>query len=350
VFFDLKDEEQDAILPTFMMLFKQNIPLEDGMRVSVTCRPAIHPRTGKFSLNIDHIEAKGEGSLKRAFELLKQKLGAEGLFHDSRKRVLPTYPSSVGVISSEGAAGFGDFMRIAGQRLPGVAFTLAHVAVQGVNAESDIVYAFDYLNSHYELDVIVLIRGGGSMEDLHAFNSEPVARAITRSKVPVLVGVGHEQDVTIADFVADVRAATPSNAAQLLLPTKEEVWELVENRVQRGQYLVSVRLQDITQRTSYAVERMHQHITIHIQQVLTYTNHMIEKTGSKVASRIESLLVYTAQLARTVTAVSPQATLQRGYSIARTTGGKVVRSGHDVQKGDMIITQLATDSLTSIIQ
>jgi exodeoxyribonuclease VII large subunit len=327
VFFDLKDEEQESRLSCFMMLFKQNIPLEDGMRVSLTCRPTIHSKSGKFSLTVERIEAKGEGSIKRAFELLKQKLEAEGLFASERKRLLPQFPHRVGIISSDSAAGYGDFMRIISTRLPGVEFLLANVTVQGNEAEQDICFAFDHLNSHYNLDVIVLVRGGGSIEDLHAFNTESVARAIVRSKVPVLVGVGHEKDITIADFCADVRASTPSNAAHLLLPTTEEVWELVSQRLQSGKHLVGKLLISLTERSVGTVERLQ----------------------NQLQTRIQHLRVYVDQLARTVTAVSPQETLKRGYSITRTTRGSLVRKAADVAHGEIITTQTAFDTLTSTI-
>ncbi|HSI20726.1 MAG TPA: exodeoxyribonuclease VII large subunit [Verrucomicrobiae bacterium] len=328
VFFDIKDEEHDARLGCFMMLFKQNVPLEDGMRVSLTCRPNIHLKSGKFSLTVERIEPKGEGSIKRAYELLKQKLEAEGLFAESRKRPLPRFPRKIGIISSAGAAGYGDFMRIAGERLCCVDFVFANVAVQGIEAEDDIAFAFDHLNSHYDLDTIVLVRGGGSIEDLHAFNSERVARAIVRSKAPVIVGVGHEKDITIADYCADVRAATPSNAAQLLIPTTEDVVELVVRLTQSGRRLVERAITYANERVVGVVERMHQQLLF----------------------RIQSRTQYIEQLTRTITALSPQTTLERGYSITCIEGGGTVRKAADVQKGDTLITRFLKDSITSQVQ
>jgi exodeoxyribonuclease VII large subunit len=328
VFFDIKDETEEARLNCFMMLHNQTIPLEDGMRVVITGKPSIHSKSGKFSITAQRIEAKGEGSLKRAFELLKEKLFQEGLFATERKRLLPRFPQQIGIISSADAAGYGDFIRIAKSRLPGTQFTFINVAVQGKDAESEICFAFDYLNSHYTLDAIVLVRGGGSMEDLHAFNSEPVARAIVRSKVPVLVGVGHERDITIADFCADVRAATPSNAAQLLLPTLEEVRDLVIQLTQDGRRLVE------------------QAITLQKEQVL----HQIERMQSQLTFQLVHTRQRVEALRSTIDAVSPQQTLQRGYSITWKKDGTVVRSAKDVQKGDEVKTQLCTETIHSIIQ
>jgi exodeoxyribonuclease VII large subunit len=327
VFFDLKDETHDARLGCFMMLFKQNVPVEDGMRVKVLCRPTIHSKSGKFSLTVERIEPVGEGSLKRAFELLKKKLEAEGLFSPARKRPLPKYPERVGVISSSSAAGYGDFMRIAGQRLPSTSFLLANVTVQGSEAEEDICFAFDYLNSYYDLDCIVLVRGGGSMEDLHAFNSEQVARAIVRSKAPVIVGVGHERDETIADYCADLRAATPSNAAQLLLPTAENVLQKVAALTSQGRRLVERRVSMAREKTAQAVERGHQVIYL----------------------RLRSAQQYVQQLTRTLDALSPEATLQRGYSITWTEAQAVMRDPAMVKTGDKITTQAAGGTVTSTI-
>lgn len=327
VFFDLKDEEAEARLSCFMMLHQQNIPIEDGMRIVVHARPTIFSKSGKFSLTVQRIEPKGEGSVKRAFDLLKAKLEKEGLFSEGRKRTLPAFPERVGIISSSDAAGFGDFMRIANSRLPGVEFLMVNVAVQGKDAETEIPAAFDLLNTVANLDVIVLIRGGGSMEDLHAFNSEVVARAIVRSKAPVLVGVGHERDVTIADYCADVRAATPSNAAQLLLPSKEEVEELVFRLTSGGHQRIQNYLMLTKQKVAHSLSAMQEqlHFTVRYQQ-----------------ERVKRLLT-------TIEALSPKSILARGYSITRNAKGEVVHTRGDVQAGETIHTRLASGEIESTI-
>ena len=327
VFFDLKDEEADARLSCFMMAHSLTIPLEDGMRVVVTGRPGIHTKSGKFSITVQRIEPKGEGSVKRAFELLKKKLESEGLFDIQRKRQLPRFPQRIGVISSADAAGYGDFMRIAESRLKGVEYIFAHCAVQGREAEEEICFAFDHLNSQYQLDVIVLVRGGGSMEDLHAFNSEPVARAIVRSKTPVVVGVGHERDVTIADFCADVRAATPSNAAQLVLPTTEEVITLTESLVQDGHRRVESRVTALRERSISSVYAIHERLGF------------IIKTKRQA---VESLV-------RTITAISPEETLRRGYSITWQEDGTLLRTPAQAVAGSALTTQLAEGTVHSVI-
>jgi len=347
VFFDLKDEEEEARLSCFMMLHQQTVPLEDGMRVVVRARPTIFTKSGKFSLTVQRIEPKGEGSVRRAFELLKAKLEKEGLFAAERKRALPLYPQKVGIVSSANAAGFGDFMRIARDRLPGVQFILANVAVQGVDAEDEVCFGLDYLNSHYALDAIVVIRGGGSMEDLHAFNSEVVARAIVRSKVPVVVGIGHERDITIADYCADVRAATPSNAAQLLVPTKEEVWHQVEELTTAGHYAVESTIWAQRQQVVYQIEHMHTHLERLIQGFRTNTIHCLEEMHTKVQFRLQSMRQRVQHYAKTIDVLSPLRTLERGYSITCTAEGEVVRSVHQVKPGETLTTRLSDGTLTS---
>src|SRR3989344_3282465 len=183
VFFDLKDEKVESKVGCFMMAFKLKTPLEDGMKVRVIGTPKVHEKSGQFRITVEQVELVGEGALKRAFELLKKKLAGEGLFADERKRPIPRFPERIGVIASRESAAFGDFKY--------------------------------FQTAKPRPDVLVLMRGAGSLEDLQAFNSEEVAYAIFGSKIPVVVGVGHERDESIADYVADLRASTPSNAAEL---------------------------------------------------------------------------------------------------------------------------------------
>lgn len=327
VFFDLKDEQEDARIACFAMTYQLSSPLEDGMRVVVTGKPGLYQKSGQFRLSVLKAEPVGEGSLKRAFELLKKKLELEGLFSPVRKRKLPRYVNKVGIISSSEAAGFGDFYRIAWQRLPGVAYYLANVSVQGVDAEKEIITAFDHLNENYDLDAIVLIRGGGSMEDLHAFNSELVARAIVRSKAPVIVGVGHEKDVTIADFCSDVRAATPSNAAQILLPTKEETLAYAERLTSQGQRTVEQRIKIINEKNQNRVSRFY--------QILQYV--VSQKRG-----QVDSLI-------KLISSLSPQTVLARGYTITTDLNGTVIKSVKGVETSSTIVTRFLDGKVISLV-
>jgi exodeoxyribonuclease VII large subunit len=327
VFFDLKDVQGDARLGCFMMAYQQNMPVEDGMRIVVHATAGLYVKSGQFRLSVQRIELKGEGTLKRSFELLKAKLEAEGLFSPDRKRLIPAYPTTIGVISSEEAAGFGDFMRIAKQRSCGLRFVLAHVAVQGVQAESEICQAFEYLNGYKNPDVIVLIRGGGSMEDLHAFNSEAVARAIVRSKAPVVVGVGHERDVTIADFCADLRAATPSNAAQLAVPDRNEIAQMLKARAVERKHRITSLLNSYRHGVMQSIQGM---------------NHEVHYGLQAIRARVQASL-------GTIEALAPERVLARGYSITCTLDGKPITSVKGLAVGSDITTRLADGSFTSRI-
>ncbi|MEO5499475.1 MAG: exodeoxyribonuclease VII large subunit, partial [Candidatus Saccharimonadales bacterium] len=221
VFFDIKDES--GILNCFMMAFQLRVPVEDGMKVRITARPKVTDK-GRFSLTVRDIKPVGEGSLKRSFDLLKAKLDKEGLFVAERKRQLPYLPSRIGVISSTSAAGYADFVKIISERWGGIELVIAHTQVQGIDAPRQIVRALTHFNEMADpVEAIAIIRGGGSADDLSAFNDEPLVRAIAASRIPTIVGVGHEIDTSLADLAADARAATPSNAAQLLVPDKQEI-------------------------------------------------------------------------------------------------------------------------------
>lgn len=293
VFFDLKDS--DASVGCFMMLFQLRTPIEDGMKVVVTATPKLTP-WGKFSLTVQSIRPSGEGSLKKSFELLRTKLANEGLFDPSRKRMLPAQPSRIGVISSQQAAGYGDFMKILNDRWGGVHIEVAQVQVQGEAAPEQMIRALRYFNGQAEPpEVIVLIRGGGSADDLAAYNDELLVREIAASRVPTLVGVGHEVDVSLADMVADVRGATPSNAAQLLVPDRQEVVRRTQEQV-RALLPVAIRAID-DQRQA-------------VRDSLASTLDVIEQRHAQHAQRLETVRQVLAEL-------DPGKVLARGYALVR---------------------------------
>lgn len=300
VFFDLKDES--GTLSCFMMLFALRIPLEDGMRVRVVAQPKL-TQWGKFSLTVREVQPIGEGSLKRAFVLLQAKLEKEGLFDESRKRALPRMPVRIGVISSTAAAGYADFIKILNERWGGVEVCVANVTVQGMSAPLQIVRAIDYFNQLAELpDVLVIIRGGGSLDDLSAFNDEPLVRAIAGSRVPVLTGIGHEVDTSLADLAADVRAATPSNAAQILVPDRSEIATVVERDVVRMIRRYELRLNTLRQDTEDAMSIMVRQLGTRFEQLRRQAQHS------------------TALLKQ----LDPRAVLSRGYSLMRDRAGTII--------------------------
>jgi exodeoxyribonuclease VII large subunit len=311
VFFDLKDD--GAILPCFMMAFALNFPIEDGMKVRVLVESSLTAK-GRFSLTVRQIQPIGEGSLKKAFELLKKKLSSEDLFDVERKRTLPEYPSKIGVVSSSGAAGWADFSKILNERWGGLEVELADVTVQGLSAPGEVVKAIEHFNSTAELpDVLVVIRGGGSADDLAAFSSEEVVRAVAASRVPTVLGIGHETDQSLAELAADVVASTPSNAAQLVVPDKKDFVKNLEGNKSQMQTLVN-----------HAIE-------IRGNEVESINQSVQQGLKDYISSLSEGIRVFSKVLKQ----VDPQAALQRGYSITRS-GSKILSSVKDVKMGENI--------------
>lgn len=306
VFFDLKDVT--GTLGCFMMVFQLRQPLEDGMRVRVVATPKL-TAWGKFSLTVRDIQPVGEGSLKRAFELLKAKLDAEGLFAPERKRLLPSMPTRIAVISSTQAAGYADFVRILNERWGGMRVAVAHVQVQGMEAPKQIVRALQYFNEQEELpEIIVIIRGGGSADDLSAFNDEPLVRAIAASRVPTVVGVGHEVDESLADLAADVRAATPSHAAQLVVPDRHDILRAARRDVVR----IASSVESAISELSSSVQSMVSDALVRVE------DHCGRVTESLTAART------------VLEAYNPQAVLARGYAIVR--GAVTVGSSIEIEQ------------------
>jgi exodeoxyribonuclease VII large subunit len=293
VFFDIKDDKTSV--GCFMMAFWLRVPIEDGMRVVVSATPKLTP-WGKFSLTVKSVRPVGEGDIKKSLELLKAKFEKEGLFAQERKRALPSAPQHVGVISSTQAAGYGDFVKILNDRWGGVKVDVAHVQVQGSVAAEQITKAVEYFNQLEKLpEVLIIIRGGGSADDLAVFNDEPLARAIATSRVPTLVGVGHEMDNTIADMVADVRAATPTNAAQILVPDRRDIIRQVQGQVRQVVPVVVGQIDNLRQQT---------------KDSLWTAFDRIEDKMDRFEDRLCSLNSVLAQL-------NPNSILKRGYSILR---------------------------------
>lgn len=243
VFFDLKDEE--SVLGCFMTVWQLRFPLEDGMKVIAQVKPKL-TNWGKFSLTVEKITPKGEGSLKESLEILKEKLTREGLFDENRKRRIPQDLQKVAVISSTQAAGYADFIKIINERWGGLKIIVAHTQVQGMAASDQIIRAIDFLNSQSELpDVIAIIRGGGSADDLAVFNDEKLVRAVANSRVPIITGIGHEIDQSLCDLAADFAASTPSNVAQILTPNKFDEMRFLRSKILRTNDLLLSKIAEL---------------------------------------------------------------------------------------------------------
>lgn len=291
VFFDLKDDE--SVLNCFMPLSMLRMELQDGMKVAVVARPNV-TKWGRFSLTVRTIRPIGEGSIKKAFELLKKKLVAEGLCDAARKRPLPELPQHIGVISSVDAAGYKDFIKIISARMGGLVIDVISTQVQGSGAADQIIAAIRQFNEMSNPpEVIAILRGGGSRDDLAVFDDEKLVRVTAASRIPIITGVGHEIDTTLIDLVADVRASTPSNAAELLVPDRREL--IAEARGKLTQMIDALDRQLLSQQ--------HQLEDLASRMVLLVDKHLTDYRRQVLATE------------QTLRAYDPRAVLKRGYAI-----------------------------------
>ncbi len=318
----------------------------NGMRVIAAGRITVFPRDGQYQLYCVRLTPEGVGDLHLAFEQLKERLAREGLFDPAHKRPLPRFPSTVALITSPAGAAVRDMVRILGARWPLVRIRVLPVRVQGEGAAEEIAAALQWANENRVADVIITGRGGGSMEDLWAFNEEVVARAIYRSQIPVISAVGHEPDVTIADFVADLRAATPSNAAELAVPDQNEIYGALLGDGGRLRGAITFRLDRYRQALDrLATSRPMREPASYWKDkrlLLDYQSRQLCHGFERcLAGRREEL----ARLSAALDAMSPLRVLARGYAVARGEGGQVVSSVEQVRTGERLELTLSDGTL-----
>lgn len=391
LYFSLKDARCQVRCAMFRM---QNRHLDfepaNGMQVLAQVRVSLYPERGEFQLIVQYLEEAGAGALRRAFEALKRRLADEGLFDAAAKKPLPKVPARIGILTSPTGAALRDILTVMRRRFPGVHAILYPVPVQGEGAASRIAQMLDRASARSECDVLVLARGGGSLEDLWCFNEEPVARAIHRCPIPIVTGIGHETDLTIADLVADRRAPTPSVAAELATPDAMQ-WrgELERARLRLGRlmrrrieerraqvkWLVRTlpdpqrRLQDLSQRLDALLARAFRaarqaaggkHDALRVLSSRLYRQapatvvraHRIRaevlraRLRRSMQHRIETRRAQLRALERALAAVGPQQTLDRGYAIvSRSRDGAVLRDASQVESGERIEARLARGTL-----
>lgn len=300
VFFDLKESDEanqstaSQSVSCFIPLVRLNFPLADGMRVRLRATPRL-TRSGRFSLTVDRVLPLGEGSLQKSLLLLREKLTKLGLFDPARKRPLPATIQRIGVISSVNAAGYADFLKILGARWGGMQIFTANVQVQGLAAPEQVIRALDYFNQSLEVDVIAILRGGGSADDLSAFNDEALVRAVAASRIPIIAGIGHEVDESLVDLAADVRASTPSNAAELLTPDKRVVAAQVSEQL----------------------ERVYRTLTDYLTESHDALATDLERTSTQVLQHIQTTETRLADKRRLLDSLNPERVLRRGYAVLR---------------------------------
>lgn len=314
---------------------------ENGMKVVVTGRITVFPRDGAYQLYCNGLTPEGVGDLAVAFEQLKAKLHGEGLFDPSHKKPLPQYPQRIAIITSSAGAAVHDMIRILRRRYPIAKVILLPVRVQGLEAPPEIAGAIRYANRWKVADVLITGRGGGSMEDLWAFNDERVARAIYESDLPVISAVGHEPDVTIADFVADARASTPSNAAEIAVPDQGELLRWLRGAESRLAQCQAARLETLRKRLeTLAAKRVMTNHLAYVQdkrmELLHVQQRLADLSGAQLARKRQRF----SALAASLDAMSPLKVLGRGYAVARKESGGILKSFRDVSPGEFVSVTL----------
>ena len=398
IYFSLKDSHAQVRCAMFRNA-NRALPFkpEDGMQVLVRARVGVYEPRGEYQLTVEHMEEAGVGALQRKFEALKQKLNQEGLFDHEQKQTLPAYPQTVSIVTSATGAALRDILSVLKRRYPLLVIRIYAVAVQGDESATEIVNALDEINKHQQSDVIILARGGGSIEDLWSFNEEKVARAIFASEIPIVSGVGHETDFTIADFVADVRAPTPSAAAELITPNQEELFENFAQFQNTFVYFMQDLLSNFNQAVDWLTQRLeylHPKQTIvrqqeYLNELQRRANSAIELTFSKQNNALDKLQIRLESkspqnrvsqarlrlqqlqkqiyanmglklqqkqhsllsLTRTLDAISPLNTLARGYAIAtHQPTGQILLDVAQVASKDSISIKLAKGSISAMVE
>ena len=397
IYFSLKDSGAQVRCAMFKSR-KNSLKFKpgNGQQVQIRGKVSLYQPRGDYQLIADRMEEAGDGALQRQFEMLKSKLASEGLFDEDYKQDIPELPECIGVITSNTGAAIHDVLSVIERRFPSIPVQLYSVPVQGEAAAPAICRALERVEEQAECDVILLVRGGGSLEDLWAFNEESVAHAIYDCPIPVVSGIGHEVDVTIADFVADIRAATPTAAAETVTPDQsswrqsmeyyqQRLQQLIEEKIQRRnetlgwlskrlsqQHPVAVvqrlsqRLDDVEQRLNYSWRYNLQQQQNRFQQLrarllavspellLSNYQHRLQILGQNLHHQIQQMLEHQkARLqnnARTLNAISPLNTLERGYSITSNNQGKTITHSNQISIGDEIQTRLHKGQIISQIR
>jgi exodeoxyribonuclease VII large subunit len=322
----------------------------DGLHVLVRARVGLYEPRGEYQLVVEHLEEAGEGALRRRFEELKARLAAEGLFDAAAKRAPPRLPRRIGVVTSPTGAAIRDILHVLARRFPAVPVLVYPVPVQGAGAAADIAAALRLASARAETDVLILARGGGSLEDLWSFNEEVVARAIRACRIPVITGVGHEVDTTIADFAADLRAPTPSGAAELAVPDRLEWLRALAHTRSRLANAWARGAGGRRERLDWLARRLE---LMHPRTRLAARAQRLDELEARLTRALRRELADAgrrlAGAARTLHAVSPLATLERGYAIVATAEGQVVRSAADAAVGTPIEARTASGTLLATV-
>ncbi len=336
LYFSLKDEDGQirAVMFRSRAQTLKFMP-ESGMKVVVHGSVTVYPRDGSYQLYVSSMQPDGIGALYLAYEQLKERLALEGLFDAEHKLALPAYPRRIGVITSPTGAAIRDIINVSGRRYPNADLYIYPALVQGAGAEESLISALDYLDKSRLCDVIIIGRGGGSIEDLWAFNSETLARRIYAATTPIISAVGHETDFTICDFVADMRAPTPSAAAEIAVPDKRDLLMRIDSYNERLVKGLERKVERASEKLRNLEQRVDKRVLLERINALRESARVYgDKSSVLVSNKIAILRENLGKNAGKANALSPLATLDRGYSIAQNQSGKIIKSTSELKPGD----------------
>jgi len=349
IFLTIKDNAATVEVFGTIYNISNHRELEEGMVVQIIGTPRLYQKSGRFSIFANQIDPSGTGALQIAFEKLKKRLELEGLFNKDRKRSLPEFPEKIGIITAKDSRAYSDFIKILSERMGGIKIYLYPVSVQGTDSVNSIINAFNYFNQHkLDLDLLVLTRGGGSLEDLLSFNDEKVVRAVFGSKTPVVCAVGHEDDISLSDLAADIRASTPSNAAELIVRQRSELLNHVNNQIRLIELMLANSVRETKRQIFQSISVLQNHADHQL-----YNMHQIITNFHKQYSDFSFLLSMTkdklANLTRLLKSMDYQNLLAKGYSITYAKKGCVLRSKSQLKLNDRIYTLLADGKIHSSV-
>jgi len=349
IFLTIKDNAATVEVFGTIYNISNHRELEEGMVVQIIGTPRLYQKSGRFSIFANQISPSGTGALALAFEKLKQRLEKEGLFDPNRKRQLPEFPERIGLITAKGSRAYSDFAKILLERMGGLKIYFYPVSVQGADSTQSIIRAFTYFNqNNLNLDLLVLTRGGGNLEDLVSFNDEAVVRAVFTSKIPVVCAVGHEEDISLSDLAADLRASTPSNAAELIVRQRPELLTHIQSQAR----LIELGLNDIISESKRRVFQSISQLKNHVDQYLFRMQKHIVNFTNQYANFKHKLVLKSQQLEtliRILQNLDYRNLLAKGYSIAYTKDKKILRSKSQLKSNENMYTIVADGKIHSTV-
>ena len=348
----LKDDKSEIRAVMFRSYAaKVKFKPQDGMRVIVHGRIGVYQQNGSYQLYIDSMQPDGIGSLHLAYEQLKTRLDSEGLFDSAHKKEIPRFPSTIGIITSSTGAAIRDIIKVATSRCPSVKLVLFPSLVQGNDAPKELIKGLEYFNIVGNVDVIIIGRGGGSLEDLWAFNDESLARAIYGSKIPVISAVGHEIDFTICDFVSDMRAATPSHAAEIATPNMSEIIYKLDSFYSRAKEAIFDKINSLREEINDLSKSRCLRNPLQMLDIPTLRlSSLADKLGACMLSRVSNVRERFINANSKLVALNPMSVLSRGYGAVLDENNKVIKSINDIELNDNVVVMLKDGRFSAVVQ